>query len=144
MLIRIISVYHVLLMLENQNGISIIEVKDYIKNPKKSGYRSLHVIVKVSVDFSDQRREIPVEIQIRTIAMDFWASLDHQIHYKKDFNLDENVDDELRSIADTIADTDERMQNIAKNLPDFVDYSDVARQIEMLGEYSKVLARESK
>ena len=76
--------------------------------------------------------------------MDFWASLDHQIHYKKDFNFDENVDDELRSIADTIADTDERMQNIAKNLPDFVDYSDVARQIEMLGEYSKVLARESK
>ena len=138
------DVYHVLLMLENQNGISIIEVKDYIKNPKKSGYRSLHVIVRVSVDFSDQRREIPVEIQIRTIAMDFWASLDHQIHYKKDFNLDENVDDELRSIADTIADTDERMQNIAKNLPDFVDYSDVARQIEMLGEYSKVLARESK
>ena len=138
------DVYHVLLMLENQSDVSIYEVKDYIKNPKKSGYRSLHVIVKVAVDFSDQQRKIPVEIQIRTIAMDFWASLDHQIHYKKDFPMPDDVDDELRSIADTIAETDERMQKIAKNLPDFVDYSSVADQIEMLDEYSKILERNNK
>ncbi len=138
------DVYHVLLMLENQSDVSIYEVKDYIRNPKKSGYRSLHVIVKVAVDFSDQQRKIPVEIQIRTIAMDFWASLDHQIHYKKDFPMPDDVDDELRSIADTIAETDERMQKIAKNLPDFVDYSSVADQIEMLDEYSKILERKNK
>lgn len=102
------------------------------------------MIVKVAVDFSDQQRKIPVEIQIRTIAMDFWASLDHQIHYKKDFPMPDDVDDELRSIADTIAETDERMQKIAKNLPDFVDYSSVADQIEMLDEYSKILERKNK
>ena len=64
-----------------------------------------------------------MEIQIRTIAMDFWASLEHQIHYKKDYNMPENVEEELRAIAETIHATDERMQNIAKYLPDFVDYS---------------------
>jgi len=133
------DVYHILMMLENQSEITIIEVKDYIKHPKKSGYRSLHVIIKVAVDFSDQRREIPVEIQIRTIAMDFWASLEHQLHYKKDYEMPKNVDDELRSIADTIANTDERMQNLAKNLPEFVDYTEIAEQIEIMNEYSKTL-----
>ncbi|HBB41953.1 MAG TPA: GTP pyrophosphokinase, partial [Treponema sp.] len=69
------DVYHVTQMLLQQDDIELIEMKDYIRNPKKSGYRSMHVIVKVGVYFSDQKREIPVEIQIRTIAMDFWASL---------------------------------------------------------------------
>lgn len=131
------DVYHILVMLENQNDIAILEVKDYIKKPKKSGYRSLHIIINVSVDFSDQRRVIPVEIQIRTIAMDFWASLEHQLHYKKDYKMPENVDEELKSIADRIAETDERMQNLAKNLPDFVDYSIIAEQIEKLKLYRR-------
>lgn len=131
------DVYHILVMLENQNDIAILEVKDYIKKPKKSGYRSLHIIINVSVDFSDQRRVIPVEIQIRTIAMDFWASLEHQLHYKKDYKMPENVDEELKSIADSIAETDERMQNLAKNLPDFVDYSIIAEQIEKLKLYRR-------
>ncbi len=123
------DVYHILQMLEKQSDIEVIEVKDYIKNPKKSGYRSLHVIVNVGVNFSDEKREIPVEIQIRTIAMDFWASLEHQLHYKKDYAMPQNVDEELRSIADTISKTDERMQNLAKNLPNFVDYSKIADEI---------------
>lgn len=131
------DVYHILVMLENQNDITILELKDYIKKPKKSGYRSLHIIINVSVDFSDQRRVIPVEIQIRTIAMDFWASLEHQLHYKKDYKMPENVDEELKSIADRIAETDERMQNLAKNLPDFVDYSIIAEQIEKLKLYRR-------
>ena len=80
-------------------------------------------MVKVRVSFSDQKREIPVEIQIRTIAMDFWASLEHQIHYKKDYSMPDNIVDELKSIAETIHDTDKRMQNLAEYLPDFVDYS---------------------
>ena len=133
------DVYRVLSMLENQSEISILEVKDYIRHPKKSGYRSLHIIVRVCVDFSDRKREIPVEIQVRTIAMDFWASLEHQLHYKKDYDMPEDVDEELRSIADTIARTDERMQNLAKNLPNFVDYSEIAEQVDLLAEYSKTL-----
>ena len=117
------DVYRVYRMIEGLDDIEIIELKDYIKEPKESGYRSLHVIVKVRVSFSDEKRDIPVEIQIRTIAMDFWASLEHQIHYKKDFKMPKDVDKELRAIAETIHKTDERMQNLAKYLPDFIDYS---------------------
>ena len=117
------DVYHVTQMLLQQDDIDLIEMKDYIKNPKPSGYRSLHVIVKVGVYFSDQKREIPVEIQIRTIAMDFWASLEHQLHYKKDYEMPKDISKELKSIADTITENDRRMQELAKNIPGFVDYS---------------------
>ena len=117
------DVYHVTQMLLQQDDIDLIEMKDYIKNPKPSGYRSLHVIVKVGVYFSDQKREIPVEIQIRTIAMDFWASLEHQLHYKKDYEMPKDISKELKEIADTITENDRRMQELAKNIPGFVDYS---------------------
>ncbi len=113
------DVYHVTQMLLSQDDIRLIEMKDYIKNPKKSGYRSLHVIVKVGVYFSDQKREIPVEIQIRTIAMDFWASVEHQLHYKKDYPMPKEIDEELRLIADSIAENDSRMQELAKYIPGF-------------------------
>lgn len=113
------DVYNVTGMLLAQEDVSLVQLKDYIKNPKESGYRSLHLIVKVSVYFSDEKREIPVEIQIRTIAMDFWASLEHQLHYKKDFPMPNNVSEELRAIAASIADNDERMQNLAKHIPGF-------------------------
>ncbi len=117
------DVYHVGQMLLQQDDITLIEAKDYIKNPKESGYRSLHIIVKVGVYFSDEKREIPVEIQIRTIAMDFWAALEHQLHYKKDYTMPKDVKAELKDCAQTIHDTDCRMQEIAKNLPDFEDWS---------------------
>ncbi|MBQ3799855.1 MAG: GTP pyrophosphokinase family protein [Treponema sp.] len=117
------DVYRVMQMLLQQDDITLIELKDYIRHPKESGYRSLHVIVKVTIYFSDQKREIPVEIQIRTIAMDFWASLEHQLHYKKDFAMQPGIDEELKSIADVIASTDQRMQKLARNIPGFVDYS---------------------
>jgi putative GTP pyrophosphokinase len=120
------DVYHVMQMLLQQDDIELIELKDYIKSPKASGYRSLHAVVKVGVYFSDQKRDIPVEIQIRTIAMDFWASLEHQLHYKKDFKMPANVDEELRSIAETITQTDRRMQELAKYIPGFVDYSEIS------------------
>ena len=120
------DVYQVAEMLLQQDDISLIELKDYIKEPKPSGYRSLHVIVRVSVYFSDEKREIPVEIQIRTIAMDFWASLEHQLHYKKDYVMPANVKEELYACADTIHATDLRMQELAKNLPDFVEKHGIA------------------
>lgn len=117
------DVYHVTQMLLAQDDITLVELKDYIKEPKKNGYRSLHIIVKVGVFFSDQHREIPVEVQIRTIAMDFWASLEHQLHYKKDYDMPANISEELKSCADIIAATDERMQNLAKNIPNFTEYT---------------------
>ncbi len=113
------DVYSVTGMLLSQEDISLVQLKDYIKNPKESGYRSLHIIVKVAVYLSDEKREIPVEIQIRTIAMDFWASLEHQLHYKKDFPMPDDICEELRAIAASIAKNDERMQNLAKNIPGF-------------------------
>ena len=118
------DVYYVTQMLLKQDDITLVEMKDYIKKPKESGYRSLHLIVKVGVWFSDEKRDIPVEIQIRTIAMDFWASLEHQLHYKKDFNMSPEISRELKSIAETIASNDLRMQNLAKNIPGFEDHTE--------------------
>ena len=79
------DIYRVSDMLTSQDDITLIAVKDYIKNPKPNGYRSYHIIVEIPVFFSDRKENIRVEIQFRTIAMDFWASLDHQIKYKKEF-----------------------------------------------------------
>ena len=110
------DVYHVSHMLLQQDDITLLEVKDYIKNPKENGYRSLHIIVKVGVYFSDQKREIPVEIQIRTIAMDFWASLEHQLHYKNDADVPDSIRRELFRVAETIAMTDREMEEIALEL----------------------------
>ena len=117
------DVYHVAKMISEQDDVAVLTVKDYIKEPKQNGYRSLHLIVNVDVYLSEQKHIIPVEIQIRTIAMDFWASLEHQLHYKKDFKMPENVESELKNCADIIAQTDARMQELAKNLPNFKDYS---------------------
>ncbi len=118
------DVYNVTKMLLSQEDITLIKLKDYIKEPKKSGYRSLHVIVKVAVYFSDEKREIPVEIQIRTIAMDFWASLEHQLHYKKDYEMSADISKELLAIADNIACNDGRMQNLAKHIPGFKEFTE--------------------
>lgn len=110
------DVYHVAKMLENQSDIEIIEIKDYITNPKKNGYRSLHLIVMVDVHFSEQMRRVPVEIQIRTIAMDFWASTEHQLRYKKDREFTKEMEAELKTCADLMADADIRMQKLAGSL----------------------------
>lgn len=115
------DVYRVEQMLLNQDDITLVERKDYIKEPKENGYRSLHLIVKVGVFFSEHKREIPVEIQIRTIAMDFWASLEHQLHYKKDYEMPADISEELKSCAVEIAQTDERMQRLAEHIPGFKD-----------------------
>lgn len=98
--------------LAKQDDITVIREKDYIKNPKPNGYRSYHMIVSVPVFFSDQTREMTVEVQIRTIAMDFWASLEHQLKYKKDIDDAENIMYELRACADVINRTDYHMQSL--------------------------------
>ena len=76
------DIYKIAKMLASQNDMNVLEIKDYIKNPKPSGYRSLHMLVEVPVFFSERMMNLRVEIQIRTIAMDFWASLEHKMHYK--------------------------------------------------------------
>ena len=103
-------------MLVRQDDVRVIAVKDYIKNPKPNGYRSYHLIIEVPVFFSECKRNMRVEVQIRTIAMDFWASLDHQLKYKKSLNDDGEISRELRECADVIAQTDEKMLAIRKKI----------------------------
>ena len=102
-------------MLLQQDDIRLIEMKDYIKNPKPSGYRSLHLIVAVPIFLQNEKREMKVEVQLRTIAMDFWASLDHQLRYKKDVADPELISGRLKHCADVISQTDLEMQEI-KNM----------------------------
>ncbi len=106
------DIYKVADMLTAQDDIELIKTKDYIKNPKRNGYRSLHLIIDVPVFFSDHKKKIRVEVQIRTIAMDFWASLEHQVKYKKNIRDAENIVYELRACADVISRTDYHMQAI--------------------------------
>ena len=106
------DIYKVADMLTAQDDIELIKRKDYIKNPKMNGYRSLHLIIEVPVFFSDHKEQIRVEVQIRTIAMDFWASLEHQLKYKKDIDDAESIMYELRACADVINRTDYHMQSL--------------------------------
>ena len=107
------DVYYVARMLVKQHDVEVIEVKDYIREPKENGYRSLHVIITVEVDFAEASRKVPVEIQIRTIAMDFWASTEHQLRYKKDKEFTQEIQDKLKNCADIMAKADQQMQEIA-------------------------------
>lgn len=99
-----------------QDDITLISKKDYIKRPKASGYRSLHLIVGVPIFLAHEKRIMKVEIQFRTLAMDFWASLEHQLRYKKNFNYTEEMSRELKECAETSAELDQRMENIRKTV----------------------------
>lgn len=110
------DIYKVADMLTAQDDVHLIKTKDYIKTPKMNGYRSYHLIIEVPVFFSDHKEQMRVEVQIRTIAMDFWASLEHQLKYKKDIKDAENIVYELRACADVINRTDFHMQAIRDNI----------------------------
>lgn len=116
------DIYTITEMLTSQTDITLVKLKDYIENPKQNGYRSLHLIIEVPVFFADRMRPMRVEVQIRTIAMDYWASLDHQLRYKKD-DLDEQVriemEKKLKHCADVISETDMEMLDIRKNIYGF-------------------------
>lgn len=118
------DIYDVARWLSRQDDITVLQVKDYIRNPKSNGYRSLHLIIEIPVFFSEEKRKMKVEVQIRTIAMDFWASLEHQLRYKKDLEHVENaelISEELKQCAETIAQTDERMQSIREKIGVFTE-----------------------
>lgn len=106
------DIYLIADMLTSQDDIELIRKTDYIKNPKPNGYRSLHLILTVPVFLSKRTERIRVEIQIRTIAMDFWASLEHELAYKIGDEGQDDVTAELKSCADVIASTDIRMQRL--------------------------------
>ena len=110
------DIYEIARMLARQQDVKIINVKDYIKNPKDNGYRSYHMIVEIPVYFSDQVRPVRCEIQIRTIAMDFWATLDHDMQYKKEVRDAEEIMRELRECADIIHNTDEKMMRLRERI----------------------------
>lgn len=101
----------------SQDDIRLIEKKDYIKNPKRNGYRSLHLILEVPVFFSNERKPMQVEVQLRTIAMDFWASIEHKIKYKKDLDQDASkMEEDLRLCAEELHQIDLRMQKISRQI----------------------------
>jgi putative GTP pyrophosphokinase len=103
-------------MLESQKDITVLECKDYIRHPKPNGYQSLHLIVQIPIFMSDREELVPVEIQIRTIAMDFWASLEHKIYYKYNKEIPQRIVNELKEAADTAARLDRKMETIHKEM----------------------------
>lgn len=103
------DIYQIAEMLSNQEDINVLYVKDYIKNPKANGYRSYHMIVTIPIYLASGKVDTKVEVQIRTIAMDFWASLEHKIHYKFEGNAPEYMCSELKKCAEIAAELDERM-----------------------------------
>lgn len=100
----------------NQDDITLIARKDYIQNPKPNGYRSLHLIVEIPIFLHDQKRQMKVEVQFRTISMDWWASLEHKIRYKKDVEVERETALELFQCAEVAAVLDQRMEQIQKTV----------------------------
>ena len=110
------DVYDLVDALLKQDDIELIEKKDYIKNPKPNGYRSLHIIVGIPIFLAHEKRIMKVEIQLRTIAMDFWASLEHQLRYKKDTTFTEKMASELLECAEMSTRLDNKMDMLRKKV----------------------------
>lgn len=106
------DIYKLAEMIGKQNDLTVISVKDYMKHPKESGYKSYHMIVSVPIFLSNRVVDIKVEIQIRTIAMDFWASLEHKIYYKFEGNAPEYISRDLRECAEIVSNLDAKMLSL--------------------------------
>lgn len=106
------DIYRLAGMIGNQSDLKVLTIKDYIKNPKESGYKSYHMLVSVPIYLSDSVVDTKVEIQIRTIAMDFWASLEHKIYYKFEGHAPEYISEELKACADMISELDDKMLSL--------------------------------
>ncbi|MCP1108879.1 putative GTP pyrophosphokinase [Lachnospiraceae bacterium PF1-21] len=113
------DIYVLAEMIGKQSDLKVISIKDYIKNPKESGYKSYHMLVTVPIYLSDSVVDTKVEIQIRTIAMDFWASLEHKIYYKFEGNAPEHISQELKECADMISVLDEKMLTLNSEILSF-------------------------
>lgn len=110
------DIYRLVDCLLKQDDIILIEEKDYIKNPKPNGYRSLHLILDIPIFLTGEKKHMRVEVQFRTIAMDFWASLEHKMKYKKDIENADSISEELKYCADLICQLDRRMEQIRNRI----------------------------
>lgn len=123
------DIYWIVNMLKNQQDIQVILEKDYIHNPKPNGYRSYHMILQVPLHLEDRIEKVYCELQIRTIAMDCWASLEHQLKYKKNIKNEEMIWGELKRCADEIASTDLNFQTISDMIEE-IQNEDGGNEIE--------------
>ena len=131
------DIYRIARLLLAQDDISLILEKNYIEHPKPNGYRSLHIVVDVPVYMSQGKLFIPVEIQIRTVAMDFWATLEHGIRYKATDEVPQGIVDQLRACADVITETDYKMQEIFRALQMVHDKADMPPEAILNAEEEK-------
>ena len=115
------DIYRIADMLAKQSDIRVYSIKDYIKNPKDSGYKSYHMIVSVPIFLSDRSVDTKVEIQIRTVAMDFWASLEHKINYKYEGVVPEHIKRELFECAEMVSDLDAKMMSLNEEIKEADD-----------------------
>ncbi|WP_068500512.1 GTP pyrophosphokinase [Paenibacillus kribbensis] len=126
------DIYDVSNMLQSQNDLKVLEIKDYIKNPKPNGYQSLHLLIQVPVFMSDCQELVCVEVQIRTIAMDFWASLEHKIFYKYNQSVPESLTRELKNAADSANALDLQMERLHREIKEIKDARGEEDSIEEL------------
>ena len=123
------DIYRLAEMIGKQNDLTVVSVKDYIKHPKASGYKSYHMLVTVPIFLSDRVVNTKVEIQIRTIAMDFWASLEHKIYYKFEGNAPEYISRDLRECAEIVANLDAKMLQLNEAIQETKEQQEEARKI---------------
>ena len=134
------DIYRIADLISKQGDIKVLKVKDYIINPKENGYTSYHMIISVPVFLTDRTVETKVEIQIRTIAMDFWASLEHKIYYKFEGNAPEHIRKELKECSDIVAYLDQKMLTLNEELKAYSRDHLEGYQEELAGSYKSVVA----
>lgn len=132
------DIYQLAEMIGNQNDLKVLSIKDYIKNPKDSGYKSYHMLVSVPIFLSDSVVDTKVEIQIRTIAMDFWASLEHKIYYKFEGKAPEYISRELKECADMVSTLDEKMLSLNEAILECLEEQERAKKREKRGYDSEM------
>jgi putative GTP pyrophosphokinase len=130
----ITDVYKISQMIEKQMDIELVERKDYIQNPKPNGYQSLHLIVKIPVFMSDRVEMVFVELQIRTIAMDFWASLEHKIYYKYDKEIPGRIKISLKDAALAASELDHKMESINNEVANLKKKEDSEEELSIFNE----------
>lgn len=126
------DIYEISRMLQNQKDITLIESKDYIQNPKPNGYQSLHLIIQIPIFMSDRVEHVFVEVQIRTIAMDFWASLEHKIFYKHNKQIPENIKNDLKEAAFSASLLDRKMESIHRVTKQIKEHSEAEEDMQEL------------
>lgn len=123
------DIYMLIDSLIAQDDIILLQKKDYIENPKENGYRSLHLILDIPIFLTKEKKHMKVEVQFRTIAMDFWASLEHKLKYKKQIKKAESISEELKYCAEIISQLDRRMQQIRQKIE-----NENATELNSIGE----------